>query len=250
MVNNIKTLKGICWGIIPARGGSKSVPKKNINKLNGIPLIDYCVSAAHSSNSISRTICSTDYHEIMQRCKKLKIEIHTRPSSLSKDETHIFDVIQYLINDIYIKEGAVAEFVALLQPTSPFILPEQIDECFSMLLKNKNAGSVQTIIECPHNHHAYNQRLIKDGLIKFQFPEERASSYNKQTKKSLYLFGNVLVFRTLKIIEQQNLFAEPSLGLEIPEIYGFDCDGYTDFNTGEALLSSKLIDLPHLIKVK
>lgn len=239
-------IDGVCWGFIPARGGSKSVPMKNIADLYGRPLLDYCATASLNSNNVTRTICSTDSSEIESRCRALNIEVHERPLKLSKDNTAVFDVISDFVGDLVRKGEGVAEMIALLQPTSPFILPNQIDSCINLLNQNTSAGSVQTVIPCPHNHHAFNQRSINDGQVVFKFPDERKKGYNKQKKKPLFLFGNLVVFKTKSAIEQATVFAESSYCIKIPELFGFDCDGSLDFKVGEALLAAKLIDLPHL----
>ena len=235
-----------CWGLIPARGGSRSVPLKNLADLGGRPLLDYCAAAGLAAERVSRTICSTDVGEIAKLCKTLGVEVHHRPTELSRDDTPVLDVIVHFLNDIATREGEVAEWIALLQPTSPFILPEHIDQCIDALRSDSKAGSAQTVIPCPHHHHAFNQRVVTDGRVSFRFPEERNTAYNKQKKPALALFGNVVVFRTEYALEQNAVFAEPSLAVEVPPLFGFDCDGPIDFEVGKALLAANLIGLPHL----
>ncbi|GKT37469.1 acylneuraminate cytidylyltransferase family protein, partial [Aduncisulcus paluster] len=84
-------------------------------------------------------------------------------------------------------------WLALLQPTSPFLLPAQIDACSEALRDNPEANSAQTVAEIPHNYHAFNQRVIKDGAVDFNFTEERKFCYNKQSKPHFYSFGNLVI---------------------------------------------------------
>ncbi len=238
--------KGETWGLIPARGGSKSIPLKNLTAFAGRPLIDYVVLAARASGRAARLICSTDSPEIAARCRELGVERHDRSAALGRDETPVIEVITHLLRDLAGREGAVAEFVALLQPTSPFLLPAHLDAAVDALAADPAAGSAQTVVPCPHNHHAVNQRVIADGHVAFRFPAERAQAYNKQRKAPHYLFGNLLVFRAEAALAQQVPFAAPSLPVEIPFHHGFDLDGPDDVRLGEALLAAGLVALPHL----
>lgn len=238
--------RGECWGLVPARGGSRSVPMKNLAGLGGRPLLDYCAAAGTAAEQVSRMICSTDSGKIAAHCRELGVEVHDRPAELCGSDTPVFDVIAHLLNDVGARDGEVAEWIALLQPTSPFVLPGHIDACIDALRDSAQAGSAQTVIPCPHNHHAFNQRVVADGRVSFRFPEERAAAYNKQKKPALALFGNVVVFRTEPALEQETVFAEASLAVEVPALFGFDCDGPLDFEVGEALLAANLVDLPHM----
>jgi CMP-N-acetylneuraminic acid synthetase len=208
--------------------------------------MDYGVAAARLSKRISRLVCSTDSDRIAQRCGELGVEVHPRPHELGGDLTPLFDVITHFVEDVGSREGSVAEFIALIQPTSPFLLPGHVDRCLEGFGQTPEAASAQTVIHCPHNHHAYNQRVVRDGWVAFRFPDERRRAYSKQTKPVHYLFGNVVVFRTTEALKQGIVFAEPSLAFEIPTPYGFDCDGPEDLVLGEAMLRAGIVRLPHL----
>jgi CMP-N,N'-diacetyllegionaminic acid synthase len=239
-------LAGACWGLIPARGGSKTIPLKNVAPFGGRPLIDYGVAAAKAARSVSRIVCSTDSTEIAARCRALGVEVSQRLASLSADDTPVQAVIAHFAEQAVAREGAIAEFVALLQPTSPFLLPEHIDACVAALVARPDAGSSQTVVECPHNHHAVNQRVIEDGYVAFRFPEERRAAYNKQRKKTHYLFGNLVVFRVDACLGQQSPFAQPSLPVIVDKVYGFDADGPADFRLGSLMIEKGLVSLPHM----
>ncbi len=243
----ISVLKNICWGLIPARGGSKSVPLKNLAPLAGRPLIDYTIAAAEASRTITRLICTTDSEQIAARCNKLGTEVQNRPAYLSNDDVAVQSVISHAIKKLAACEEGVAEYIALLQPTSPFLLPDHIDACVSTLRGQSDAGSAQTVIECPHNHHAVNQRVLKNtGCVAFRYPEARRNAYNKQRKQRHYLFGNLVVFRSLECLKQNTPFCEPSLPVAVDTIYGFDADGPYDFTLGSLIIQNGLISLPHM----
>ena len=237
---------GAVWALVPARGGSKSVPLKNLAPLAGRPLLDYCVRAGQAAAGISRIMCSTDAEVIEQRCRALGIEVLARPPALAGDSVSTFDTIAHCLRDLAEREGAAAETVVLLQPTSPFVLPRHIESCLARLKAEPRAGSVQTVIPCAHNQHAFNQRIVSDGQVRFRFPEERRYGHSKQTKPDHYLFGNLVAFRTQAVLEQETVFAEPSLAVDISYWYGFDADGPADFELGRVLLESGTVTLPFL----
>jgi len=242
----IRIIPGAVWALIPARGGSKSIPLKNLALFAGRPLLDYNLLATRAWGGCSRLFCSTDSPEIATRAKRFGAEVHPRPDHLGLDDTSTFDVVAHFLRELEAREGAVAEIIALPQPTSPFILPEHIDRGVKALLADGVAGSAQTIVPVPHNCHAYNQRLVVDGKIQFRFPEERRLAHNKQCKPHYYLFGNMLVFRSNAVLAQGTLFAEPSLAVPITRPYEFDADGPEDFRLGSLILEHGLVDLPHL----
>ncbi|MBM4299961.1 MAG: acylneuraminate cytidylyltransferase family protein [Deltaproteobacteria bacterium] len=239
-------IPGAIWGFIPARGGSKSIPLKNLARFGERPLLDYCLLAARAWGGFARLFCSTDSPEIAARARRFETEVYPRPASLAEDATPIYGVVAHFLRDLEAREGRVAEVIALLQPTSPFVLADHIDQCVKSLLADDSAGSAQTIVACPHNAHAYNQRLVVDGKVRFRFPEERRLAYNKQTKPPHYLFGNLLVFRSAQALAQGSLFPEPSLAVPISHPYEFDADSPEDFRLGSLILAHGLVDLPHL----
>ncbi len=237
-------LDGVSWGLIPARGGSKSIRLKNLVPFAGRPLLDYQVLAARGSGRIERLICSTDSVKIAEHCVTLDIEVHDRPRELSGDNVPVLSVITHLLNDIDAREGGVAELIALLQPTSPFLLPSHIAECVDALLTHPEAASAQTVIPCPHAHHAVNQRVIEGGAVAFRYPDKRARAFNKQRKQQHYLFGNLVVFRSTALVAQKTPFPVPSLPVEIAPPYGFDLDVQEDVTMGELMLEAGVVSLP------
>jgi CMP-N,N'-diacetyllegionaminic acid synthase len=233
-------------GVIPARGGSKSIPKKNIVSLNGHPLIAYVINAGKRSKCLGRIICSTDDSDITEACSRLGVEVMGRPKELAQDDTHVVDVMIHLLESLNRKEGYKPWAVGLLQPTSPFLLPEHINQCVMLLRQNLGANSSQTIAELPHNYHAYNQRVVRDGIVRFRFAEERARCYNKQKKPKFYVFGNLIVTRTEALLRDRDIFAPPSLPYQIAFPYAVDIDGPEDLELAEWYIGKGKVLLPEM----
>ncbi len=232
-------------GLIPARGGSKSIPYKNVVNLGGHPMLAYQVNAAQKCRSIDRVLCSTDDEKIARTARDYGAEINDRPVALARDDTNIIDVIVELLETLK-GEGYEPFAVALLQPTSPFLLPEHIDTCCDLLINDPAAMSVQTIASFSHNFHAYNQREVEDGHVRFHFQKEREACYNKQTKPHFYVFGNLVVTKTSALLETRQVFAQPSLAHEIPYAYALDVDGPEDFEMAEFYIENGKVLLPSM----
>lgn len=115
--------------LIPARGGSKSIPLKNLVPLGGKPLMSYVIDGGKACPAITKIVCSTDHDKIAEYCSSRNVEVCPRPAGLAGDDTPVADVMRHVIEKIAQEEGAAPSFIALLQPTSPFLLPEHIERC-------------------------------------------------------------------------------------------------------------------------
>ncbi|MBT3330642.1 MAG: acylneuraminate cytidylyltransferase family protein [Rhodospirillaceae bacterium] len=241
----MKIIPNAVWGLIPARGGSKSIPMKNLTPFVGRPLIDFQVLAANGYGEFSRLLCSTDNQEIADRCATLRLEVHSRPINLGSDNTPVIAVVEDLMHDLQAQEGAVAEYIAILHPTSPFVLPEHIRWAINALLADGNAASAQTVVPCPRHHHANAQRQIMNGEVHFNLPEFNTLTANLDAQARHYAFGNFVVMRSQAALEQQTIFPTPSIPIEIPFAQGFDLETADDVKLGQALLAAGLAELPN-----
>ena len=162
--------------MVPARGGSKSIPYKNLAPLAGRPLLDYGVGAAIASDGIRRIICSTEDERIARRALELGIEVDPRPAALAGDDTPVAEVAKEMLERI--DPARKVDILILVQPTSPFLLPSHIDDLLAAMQADPGARSGQTITPVPHNHHAWNQRMLDGEYIRFHFAAERRAAYN------------------------------------------------------------------------
>jgi CMP-N-acetylneuraminic acid synthetase len=237
------TIDGSAVGLIPARGGSKSIPLKNLTPLAGRPLISYVIAAGQAAESLNRVWCSTDDDRIADVCRQAGVEVFDRPAELAQDDSAVADVLRDVLNTIATREGAVPEMIALLQPTSPFLLAEHIDRCVGALRERPDADSAQTIVPVDHNSHAFNQRVIEGGVVRFRFVEERRAAYNKQRKPRHYLFGNVVATRSASLMAGKDCFGDVSIPVEIPRHYGCDVDTPEDLAYAEYLIHTNKVRL-------
>jgi len=240
----MKILKNVAWGIITARGGSKSIPLKNLVPVCGRPLVSYNIRAAQRAKTVSRIICSTDDEKIADTVKSMGVEVLKRPEHLSGDLVASVDVMINIAETIIAKEE-IAEILILLQPTSLFLTSEQIDTAVNVIINNPEAGSSQNVIKVPHQFHSHNQRIMRDDGkdIAFAFEKEREKGYNKQTKPVYYTYGNLIVTRTITLIKERTIFGRPSIPIVIPLYYAYDLDGQEDIEMAELMIKNKLVSI-------
>lgn len=235
----------IVWGFVPARGGSKSIPLKNLANLGGRPLLDYGVRAAQRSGRLTRLICSTDHEAIAAHARELGLEVHGRPSCLAGDDAKVDAVAQQFLENVPLASRPDA--IVLIQPTSPFLLPAHIGQLIDALVENPAIASVHNVIPVPHNLHAWNQRAL-DGekRVSFLFAAERARARNKQEKPALFAFGNLIAARSSVLLRGDGFYAGQAKGIVIPGLYGFDVDTAEDLAVADALILAGVMRLDHM----
>ncbi len=231
-------------GFIPARGGSKSIKLKNVFRINKYPLIQYSYKAAKRSKIFSKIVCSTDNELIKKEIDDKYVIVDTRPRKLSGDKVNVVKVVL----DYLQRSKEKFDWVFLIQPTSPFVLPSHFKSCIKVIKKYQEINSVQTVCSPPHNYHPYNSRVIKNNKIGFLFKNERLKSYNKQKKIDTYIFGNLVATRVKSLLQYSNFFAEPSYPIKIDRKYCFDFDTLEDVEIGKLISKAYFKELKKEIK--
>lgn len=223
--------------IVPARGGSKSIPKKNIADLGGKPLISYCLKAAQESGVVDRIICTTDDEEIASVAKKYGAEIpFMRPAELAQDDTPSIPVIEHALEWLHENEGYKPEYVLLLQPTDPFVTPEQIRDVFN-LIREKDADSGITMEAVPRTHHPYHVRHItKGGYIEFVDPKNHYKHPNRQMDPKFFGFANLYWFKRSKFLEEKKVEVGKRVGVEIDPATAHDINEPFDLEIARILV--------------
>ena len=211
------------WGIIPARGGSVGIPKKNIRMLGGKPLYRWVLDTAVKSNCFDKIIISTDMKEILE-ADLPGVDKSVRPCDLAQGGPNsIKKVVRYVLDQYPEKPDAFA----LLQPTSPFLRTLDIRLCKDAI-SQYDCDSSQTVKKVAHHDHAYNQRVIKNGWVEFAFPEFRKDT-SKQSKPEHYALGNLIMTRTEYFMQTGDFFGR-SAGILIPWLYSTDIDTVEDLS--------------------
>ena len=219
--------------IIPARGGSKRLPRKNIVPLGGKPLIAYSIEQSLKSEYIDRTYVSTEDDEIAQISKRYGAEIINRPKELATDEATTLSALQHALS-VLKEEGFNPDVVVLLQPTSPLRKTEHIDESIRMLIDN-NANGVVSVFEL---HIGYEWLLeIENGKLKFIFGKAPKNPRSQDQKKTYMLNGAVYTYKRDVVLESKiHNFNDNFLPLIMDKIRSLDIDDETDLKLAEIYL--------------
>lgn len=235
MYNNKKFL-----AIIPARGGSKGLPRKNIKKLNGKPLISYSIEAAINSKVFDKIIVSTDDKEIAEIALKYGAEVpFIRPKELATDTADSMDVLFHAINFLKDK-GEEYDYVMKLQPTSPLRTEKEILEATKLLFE-KNAESIVSISECEH-HPLWTNILSEEGNL-FNFIKDDIKHKNRQELPKYYqINGLIFLSKVNNLLETRDWYGEKSYAYICDAKKTIDIDNIIDFKLAEILLKEAYIN--------
>jgi N-acylneuraminate cytidylyltransferase/CMP-N,N'-diacetyllegionaminic acid synthase len=221
-------------GVIPARGGSKGIPRKNIQELAGRPLISYTIEAALKSKTLNRVIVSTDDIKIAEISRSYGAEVpFLRPVELASDDTPGLLVIQHTIKHIEEVEGNTVDIVVVLQPTSPLRSERHIDMAVEKLLKT-GADSVVTV--CKVKHHPFWSFVAKGDRL-YPFSEKGITVSKRQDLPEIYAVnGAVYAVKRDVLFEQNSVFGRDTRAVVMPNEESVDIDDYFDLFIAEMAL--------------
>ncbi|TSC74443.1 MAG: CMP-N-acetylneuraminic acid synthetase, partial [Parcubacteria group bacterium Gr01-1014_48] len=162
-------------GVITARGGSKGIPGKNIKEIGGKPLIAYSIEVGNKSALITDLIISTDDEEIADIAKQWNGHVpFMRPPELAGDRVPHLPVMQHALREMEQRKGCRYDYCVILQPTSPFRIPEDIDETLRKLISS-GAESAVTVVRVGSDHPIKIKKFDGDRIIPYVIPEEEGT---------------------------------------------------------------------------
>lgn len=232
--------------VIPARGGSVRVPRKNIKMLNGKPLIAYAIEAAKNSKTVNRIIVSTDDDEIKNVALQYGAEVpFKRPTNISED-VPTEDVVLHAVEWLEKKEAYLPDIVVCLEPPVPFRKSEHIDRCVQAILSDNNIDSAITVTNVKGMRPEWMVRVTKDNLI------EPYTDYFTKQGEALLKFpasqefeplyktaGVVFSCRVDALRKYKSLVGVKCAAIEIDTTETFDLDYPEDFEMCELLMKKR-----------
>jgi len=235
--------------IIPARGGSKSIPRKNIKPFAGYPLIAFSIAAGLASESISRVIVSTDDEEIAEIAKEYGAEVpFLRPEELSKDITPDLPVFQHALEWLQSNDQYQPQIVVQLRPTSPLRRKEHIDQAVLRLLERPDADSIRTIC-IPFQNPFKMWRIGADGFMQPLISMDISEPYNLPRQALPEVFwqtGYVDAAWSKTMLDKNSMTGDSILPLEIGAEEWIDIDSPDDWIRAERLFESGEINFDDL----
>lgn len=216
--------------IIPARGGSKGVPRKNIRQLAGKPLIAWTIEEAKKSKYITKMILSSEDDEIIEVAKEYGCYVpFKRPLVLAQDDTPGIDPVLHAI-----EQCPAYDYVVLLQPTSPLRTVHDIDRCIEMMI-SQNLDFCVSVTE-PSESPYWMYKVNEDGVMQ-PFTEQLEMVSRRQDLPTVYtLNGAVYVARVDKLLEEKSFLTPSTKAYIMPSERSFDIDTELDFIVCEQVL--------------
>jgi YrbI family 3-deoxy-D-manno-octulosonate 8-phosphate phosphatase len=237
--------------LIPARGGSKSIPRKNIKPLAGYPLLAYSIAAALQSRLVTRTIVSTDDEEIDRIAQSFGAEApFLRPSKYALDNTPDFPVFTHALGWLKENESYQPDIVVQLRPTSPLRPPGCVDQAVQTLMDHPEADSVRGVI--PSGQNPYKMWRINDQgrmspLLSIPGIKEPFNTPRQELPQTYWQTGHIDAIRISTILEKSSLNGEIIYPLLIDPRYAVDIDTQRDWQRAEWIVSQG--ELPIVLPV-
>jgi N-acylneuraminate cytidylyltransferase len=227
-------------GLVPARGGSKGIPKKNIKLLGNIPLIEYTIRDAHKATLLSKIVVSTDDQEIAIAAEKSGCKPpFLRPAALAQDTSTSLEVVQHALA-FFIAQGEVFDAVCLLQPTNPFREKGFIDAAIEKFISSK-ADSLVSVLPVPHEfnpHWVFEKDEV--GILKIATGENTIISRRQDLPPAFHRDGAIYITKS-EVVLSGSLYGKNIASIESNPKYYINIDTQKDWNKAEDfLINNKL----------
>jgi N-acylneuraminate cytidylyltransferase len=231
MVKDVEVL-----AIIPARGGSKSLPRKNIRSFAGHPLLAYSVAAGLEASSVDRVIVSTEDEETARISKAYGAEVpFMRPNELALDSTPDLPVFRHALAWLAEREGYHADIIVQLRPTTPLRPPGSIDRGVTMLRQHPEADSVRAVV--PSGQNPFKMwRITEEGRMESLLESGITEAYNRPRQElppTYWQTGHVDIFWRSTLIEKNSMTGDHILPLMMDPSYTVDIDTELDWERAE-----------------
>jgi len=224
-------------GVTLARGGSKSIPKKNIKLINGKPLIYYTITEALKSSFLDRYIVSTDDDEIKEISLSYGAEVpFLRPKNLSTDQASSASAIKHAVNYAEKDEGVNYDYVIELMCTNPLKNAQDIDCCIEKLIDTK-ADSVIAIHKLEDHHPIRIKKIINDRITDFCLPEKQETRRQDLKPDAYVRSGSIYALKRDEIVIHNRRYGtENSRPYFLPQERAVNVDTFNDFILAEILI--------------
>lgn len=224
--------------IIPARGGSKGLPGKNVKKICGRPLIAWSIKEAKDCDCIDRIVVSTDDSQIAQFAEEYGAEVpFIRPAELASDTASMIEVILHALTWFKKYERYQPEYILLLQPTSPLRLAKDIDGGVRTLME-ENASAVVSV--CETDHHPWWSNIVPEsGSMKDFFPSEILNKRRQELPVFYRLNGAMYLAEVNYLHKHHGFFGPATFAYKMPKERSIDIDSAIDFKLASLLMAEQ-----------
>lgn len=226
--------------IIPARGGSKGVPRKNIKLLNGKPLLAYTAEIALKSKYFTEIIVSSEDKQIMDMAKSLGIQVpFVRPMSLAQDDTPTLEVIIHALQ-WYENRKVYFDAVCLLQVTSPFRTVEFLDKAIEKFIES-GCDSLISVQKVPHEYNPHwTFEVNSDGSLKIATGEAEIIPRRQELPSAYHRDGSIYITKTEELLNKHTLYGKSTAFIEFESDFYVNIDTMQDWVKAEEMIQNKL----------
>ena len=236
------------FALIGARGGSKSIPRKNVADLGGFPLIAYSIAAAKLSKFIDRVVVSTDDEEISEIAKKYGAEVPLkRPEELASDTSHDLEFVKHFLHWMSEHENITPDFIVHLRPTTPLRDPNLVDEAIKKITEHSDATSLRSVHELNEPPQKYF-KLDNEYLVGYMDEVKDQNVARQSFPKAYYPNGYVDVLKSDFILESGTMHGDKILSFITPNTA--EIDGPGDLDLVNFMLKSKEWEVYKYLKEK
>ncbi len=226
--------------VVPARGGSKAVPRKNLRLLAGRSLLAHVADVARATTSLTRTVLSTDDEEISAVGGDVGLDVpFRRPAALATDTARSADVAVHALDCVEAQGDEAYDVVVLLEPTSPLRLATDIDDAVDLLARHSAVDAVVSVckVDAPH---PMKMQVVREGRLRPLFPDVWRDGLRRQDLPDVYeLTGTVYAVRASALRRTLSFWGGRVAPLVIPRARAVNIDTGLDFVLAEALLTSR-----------
>ncbi len=224
--------------LIPARGGSKGLPRKNVRLLLGKPLIAWTIEQALKSKYLDKIIVSTDDEQIAEISKRYGAEVpFMRPKELAKDESLTIDVILHALN-WFEERGEKFDYLALLEPTSPLRKINDIDNSIKKLIDNEiYSDSLVSVGKLSLEHPFVSKKIDENGYIKvFYETEDPLITRRQELLPAYFPYGVIYLSKISTLRKYKTFYQEKTIPFFIERWQNYEVDDIWDFIVIEAIM--------------
>lgn len=224
--------------LIPARGGSKGIPYKNIIDVHGLPLIAHSIKSAKNSKLVDKIVVSTDSPKIAKIAKKYGAEApFLRPKQIAGDRSPTIDAVLHALDWLEAR-GEKFDIVALLEPTSPLRKPNDIDNAVRILLKNYNKTDAVVSVGEVHMEHPSIMKTIEKNRLKTLLPSGKKIYQRQQLSKVYFPYGVVYLAKTSALRKEKTFYPKRTMPYKTLRWQNYEIDDIFDLICVRAVMQA------------
>lgn len=226
-------------GLIPARGGSKGIPRKNIKILDGKPLIQYTIEVAQRADKLSKVIVSSEDEEILETAKNLGVETpFIRPKALALDNSSSLSVVQHALN-FYKEKGINFDAVCLLQVTYPFRQVQFLNEAIDKFIASE-ADALVSVSKIPHVYNPHWAFVENDkGFLDIATGDDEIISRRQELPIAYHRNGSIYITKASTVLEENSLYGSKITYIESPSQVDVNIDTLEDWKAAEQYIAKR-----------